>query len=756
MVGTLSVEAADKTIMNTLEQIAGQGAPSSPAAAPTRIAIVGCGAVTEKKHLPALRESTSLVVTALSDVDDARLQRVGNAFGIDRRFRHAAEIAGHADIAVVAVPHHLHADVSVELMKAGLHVFVEKPLATSMTDVKRMLDAARLYGRKIGVGLVRRQYETSKFVKRILDEGWLGAIRSFDYREGGAYNWPVATPPTFRKRTAGGVLFDTGAHSLDMVLYWLGDFDSVLYEDDSRGGVDANCRLDLMLKSGVTGTIELSRTRGLRNTCIIQGERGEIEIGVGPAGPVLLRVDGTELSASPRSDVGLPSPLALMRVQLEQFSTALTQGADCSLFAEHTSESIRLFDACKSSVRPMHLPWEAFRHPERLPALAGKRILVLGGTGFIGGRVVEVLADCTGANVRVLCRDFSKLSNLSRLDDAKVEVIAGDVVDTAALEAAMKDCDVVINCTFGKGSKQAAQEVNVDAVKTIVNAAARQGIRRVIHLSTLSAYGVLPEGTLEESDPRHAPKSFVYGYTKWLGEREGFAAAKAQNVEFAVIQPTVVYGPGAPSWTMNPLRMLRTGIVPLVNGGTGACNAVYVDDLVQAIAKAVVAEGVSGERFLVSARQATTWRNFYGAFERMLSRTATVDMPLDDLEQRIGKAEAAATNRAQVLAIFKDKALLRRVAGLPAIRALKEKLSRPTIERMKRVIYGAPQAPQSRSGPSGPPVHLLSRSDAAFQASTLRVSVDRAVRVLGYAPAYDLDEGMSRTAEWARWANLLD
>lgn len=56
------------------------------------------------------------------------------------------------------------------------------------------------------------------------------------------------------------MLNDTGAHTLDSILWWLGNYDSFEYYNDSQGGVDANCKIYLVMKNGAKGTIELSRT----------------------------------------------------------------------------------------------------------------------------------------------------------------------------------------------------------------------------------------------------------------------------------------------------------------------------------------------------------------------------------------------------------------------------------------------------------------------------------------------------------------
>jgi hypothetical protein len=88
-------------------------------------------------------------------------------------------------------------------------------------------------------------------VHPLLESGALGKIESFDFREGAVFNWPATTNSFWRRETAGGgVLADQGAHVLDLLLWWLGDFTSLTYVDDSQGGVEADCRLELSMKSG--------------------------------------------------------------------------------------------------------------------------------------------------------------------------------------------------------------------------------------------------------------------------------------------------------------------------------------------------------------------------------------------------------------------------------------------------------------------------------------------------------------------------
>jgi nucleoside-diphosphate-sugar epimerase len=403
-------------------------------------------------------------------------------------------------------------------------------------------------------------------------------------------------------------------------------------------------------------------------------------------------------------------------------------------------------------VRSLELPWEDFRPAFDFSQLDGKKILVCGGTGFIGGRLVEVLKQRSTAHVRVMARSYSRLSGVSRYD---VEVVPGEVTDREALAKAMAGIDVVINTTYG--AREAAKPVNIDAVKVLVEEAAKAKVGRVVHLSTLSAYGLPPDGELTEDSPHEAPKSHLYGWTKLQGEKVGFAKAKELDVDFRVLQPTVVYGPGAPSWTQNPLRMLKAGRVILVNGGDGVCNGVYVDDLVLGMLCAAVSPTGRGERFLISGPVPASWKAFYGWFERMLGVESTVALPLDEVLGMWHEQVKKSGTRAQVVSLLRDPIVFKRLATLPIISKAKGMASRPMIDAAKSLLLGGKKPRRAESGPKRRerPIQLLAESDAIFQARKTPVSIAKAKRLLGYEPVFDLDAGMERTAAWVRWANLV-
>src|SRR6202008_4827154 len=115
----------------------------------------------------------------------------------------------------------------------GKHVFMEKPLAITAADCERVAKAADAKGVVLSVGLLRRYLHVTRWTKALIESGTLGDITSFDVREGFVFNWDISTDAALRPNlSGGGVLMDTGAHTIDLVSWWLGDVDSLEYRDD--------------------------------------------------------------------------------------------------------------------------------------------------------------------------------------------------------------------------------------------------------------------------------------------------------------------------------------------------------------------------------------------------------------------------------------------------------------------------------------------------------------------------------------------
>ena len=385
-------------------------------------------------------------------------------------------------------------------------------------------------------------------------------------------------------------------------------------------------------------------------------------------------------------------------------------------------------------------------------ALRGAKVLVLGGSGVIGSRLVEVLVGEIGAEVAAVVRTLSKAVRMARYP---VRLISGDVRDLALLDRAMAGCDVVIDLAYPKeGTRNKRCKDARRMAGTIAQAVLDQHVRRLVHLSTISAYGPLHGAMLDESALRR-PGADPYGASKLAGELEMLQYARERRAPIVVLQPTVVYGPFA-GWTLGPINQLRNGTVVLPDGGRGICSAVYLDDVVQAILRAAVAPDVEGEVFLVSGEPAPTWKEFYGAYEAMLGYSSTQALGTAAIRARLkAQAKAARPARRLVEIIRRDGSLRQAVLGLPGLAqlysAVQFLLPQGNMASVKNRLMNR------TSTTNLPPKPLLfpSAVQLGIMASTPQVSIDKARRQLGFVPVYDLKAGMRMTRDWAEWARLL-
>ncbi|HEX6902674.1 MAG TPA: NAD-dependent epimerase/dehydratase family protein [Thermoanaerobaculia bacterium] len=386
-------------------------------------------------------------------------------------------------------------------------------------------------------------------------------------------------------------------------------------------------------------------------------------------------------------------------------------------------------------------------------AFAGRKVLVTGATGFIGGRLAERLTLEHGAEVRALVRNLAGAARLARFP---VTVLRGDVTDPSALADAARGCDVVFHCAYGtSGSQKHRAWVNTEGTRRVLEAARTAGARRVVHLSTLMVYGQTGDGDLDETAPR---RKFGNPYSDSKLEAERIALTS--GVPVSVLQPTAVYGPYGGVWTEAVLRALKTGRQILVNGGDGFGNAVYMDDLVSAMLLAAVKDEAVGEAFLISGEEPVTWREMYGRFERMLgTEPRTVDMTESEALvywRRWQKAQPRLIGEG--LRIVKQEQRIReRLERSREGVWLREMASTVLPESWQQKIKsrlaggGRPSSPASRELP----IHPLTPQMIGFFKPRTRVRIDKAKRLLGYRPAFDFESGMELTERWARWANLL-
>jgi len=325
-----------------------------------KIAIIGCGAITERIHLPVLADSDEFTVYALVDSNAERARHLAAQYTIPLAVQNYQEIADKVEAAVIAVPHHLHADIATDLMNKGIDVLVEKPLALTDSDCDTMIEAAQRNNKVLLAGYVRRYYPNLRFVKRLIDGNVIGNIRKIDMREGGIFSWGIKSDFTFKKDLGGGVLSDIGSHVLDIFSWWFGEAEVVDYFDDAMGGVEANAEIHLKTPNGIESVVELSKTRLLRNSYIISGDEGTIEVGHKHTSPVYISLRDTDRRIiADMENRSAEFPLQDIFVfQLREFYEAIVSEKKPYVDGYEGRMSVSLINRCYRVRQKLCYPWE--------------------------------------------------------------------------------------------------------------------------------------------------------------------------------------------------------------------------------------------------------------------------------------------------------------------------------------------------------------------------------------------------------------
>jgi predicted dehydrogenase len=190
---------------------------------PLRIGLLGCGQIARAVHLPVLRGLPNVRVTAIAESNHDALAAAAATVPEATRFADYRELvrSRQIDAVVVCLPPHLHVPSAVAAFEAGLHVYLEKPLAPSALEAARVLDAWRLAGTVGMIGFNFRFHPQIERIRQLVRAGEIGTVLGvrtvFSIL-------PHELPDWKRSRAlGGGVLLDLASHHVDLVHHLLGD-----------------------------------------------------------------------------------------------------------------------------------------------------------------------------------------------------------------------------------------------------------------------------------------------------------------------------------------------------------------------------------------------------------------------------------------------------------------------------------------------------------------------------------------------------
>ncbi len=323
--------------------------------------------------------------------------------------------------------------------------------------------------------------------------------------------------------------------------------------------------------------------------------------------------------------------------------------------------------------------------------------LVTGATGFVGAHLLEALLG-EGWDVRVLAlpgEDVSRWEGTGR-----VAVTRGDVRRPETLPDAMRGVDTVFHLAAIHGLWRPPQEyedVNVRGAENVCLAALEAGVRRLLHVSTWTVYGMGLRGAVGEEAPLR-PILDAYAVTKAKADERVQRLARERGLPAVVVRPGTMFGPGDRVNFGRMAERLAAGKAVLIGSGANPLPFVYVGDCVKGMI-AAAARGRTGEAYNLATDAPMSQEEFWSALaEELGERAPRLRVPY---------------------------ALLYAAAYL-AEKAVRE------------------------AGPTRQPI--VTRLGVKLFGSENRHAIDKARRELGYAPAVSVREGIRLTAAWYRSA----
>jgi UDP-N-acetyl-2-amino-2-deoxyglucuronate dehydrogenase len=251
--------------------------------APLRTAIVGCGKVAHL-HAEALKTLPESELVGVCDTDGERARAFGAQYGVSGWSDLARMIDGTgAQVAVICTPHPLHKDPATVALNSGVHVLVEKPLATTMEDCDAMIAAAARNSVRLGVVSQRRFFEPIVRMKAAIDAGKigrpvLGTVAMFSWRDQAYYS---SDPWRGKWATeGGGVLINQSPHHLDILQWLMGPVEEVVGRCANLNHpyieVEDTALALLRFQGGGLGsvTVSLSQNPGIYTKIHIHGSNG--------------------------------------------------------------------------------------------------------------------------------------------------------------------------------------------------------------------------------------------------------------------------------------------------------------------------------------------------------------------------------------------------------------------------------------------------------------------------------------------------
>ena len=603
-----------------------------------RVGIVGCGRVAEY-HARFIQDLSNAQVVAVADINQVAARQFAEAHGIATVCATLDELLNTVELDVLHVitPPAYHYDCAKAALERGAHVFIEKPIAFTAREVSDLYDRAAKRGSSLCPDFLQLFHPKMRELATAVESGQLGRVvhvesywhidlnQSPELLEAEGIHWSYRLP--------GGLLRDYSSHLLYMALYFAGSPNNIHVIRNSRGILPQGLTDHLTVHvdgAQSTATILLTclarpSAYGVRVFC----EKGSAEINfetqtllINRQSPLPRRIvsaianftESYKLSWQGLSTIvsylrGKLVPYAGMRNLLPLFYDSILNSKLPPISRElATAVAWAEEEIFSGSTQPLFQG--RYAQSQQTEIRQADRVLVTGGNGYVGSRVVKALVE-RGYYVRAMVRPTGSPEKLERLG---VEVFLGDVRRLDDVSKAAEGMQIIVHMAAGmKGTHEFMVDSCVRGTQSIAEAASLQAVKRVIYMSSLSVYdyaGQRNGSEFTETSPleAHAETRGAYSLGKRRAEDIALSHLADNTTPWTILRPSLIVGNGSDIFA--PVGSRVGNRVVCLGSWRKRLPLVHVDDVAAAVLQVLQYPDTRGQVYVVSDPETITVRSY--------------------------------------------------------------------------------------------------------------------------------------------------